>query len=100
MKSTLLALELRKIGCVEYLAFANFLIYLNLAKFSTILSALPPLPLTLPATSSWLTPNAFKANTPDDPVVFNIGVSNAAILLKPYIDHWLDLNNFVKYFAF
>ena len=41
-------------------------------------SQLPP-----PTTSSWPTLIALGADTSDDPVVFNIGVSGAAILLKP-----------------
>ena len=48
------------------------------------LRTLPPasVPLPPPRTSSSST---LKANTTDDPVVFNIAVNDVAILLKPWM---------------
>ena len=42
-----------------------------------------------PTTSLSSTPNSFGADISDDPVVLNIGVSGAAILLKPWIKNIL-----------
>ena len=53
----------------------------NLDESTTISSALPP----SPTTSLFLALNAFGANNLDDPIVFNIEVSDAAILLKPWM---------------
>ena len=65
--------------CVKFpnLSFFNFL---DLDEFLIISSALLPSPLI---TSSLPTLNAFRADFSDDPVFFDIEVSDAAILLKP-----------------
>lgn len=55
--------------------------FLDLAKILTVLSALsPPLFSTTPSISAL---SALGANISDNPVVFNIGVSNTIGLLKP-----------------
>ena len=68
-------MPLAKSDLVEILAE-----FFDLDEFLNVSSALPPPP---PTTSSLSALNAFGADKPDDPVVFNIEVSGAAILLKP-----------------
>ena len=82
MKSTLLASELRKVGYSECLAFDNFLMFLDSAKISSVLSALPlPLPLT---TSSFLTALAVGSSSLIIQLISSrsIEVSGPAILSK------------------
>ena len=55
-----------------------FFDFLDLDESPNVLSALTSL-LTILLLSAL---NAFRANNPDDPIVFNIEVSDAAILLK------------------
>lgn len=52
------------------------------------------------AISLLLALHTFGANNLDNPVVFNIKVSNVTNLLKNYIDYWLEYNNFIKCFDF
>lgn len=53
-------------------------------EFLTVLSALPP-PLP-PTISLSLAPSTLGADNSDDPVVFSIEVSSAAILLKLWMN--------------
>ena len=85
-----LALGVKNIGfpiasmskkCVEILDFL-FFDFLDLDEFLTVLLTLLPL---FPTTSLASAPNVFGANFLDDSVVFNIEVSGAAILLKPWM---------------
>ena len=68
MKSIPLDSELRKVGCSERLAIADFLVFddflmfLDLAEISV---TLPPPPLS---TSSFSTPTAVRIEFSDDPV--------------------------------
>ena len=79
--------EVRKLGSSEAMTFATvqafevFRLFDDLDASTTVSSALPP----PPTTSSFSALNAFGADNPDDPVVFNIEVSGAAILLKPWM---------------
>ena len=79
--------EFRKLGSSEPMKFATdqafevFRLFDDLDESTTVSSALPP----PPTTSSFSALNAFGADNPDDPVVFNIEVSGAAILLKPWM---------------
>lgn len=64
---------------VGFFDLAKFLdlvifVFLDLGKLNSI---------SLPTTSLTLVPIAIRADLSDDSVVFNIKVSNAAILLKP-----------------
>lgn len=61
--------------------FLIFLEFLDLAKFSTVLSALPLRSQTILLLSAL---NTLRANL-DDLVVFNIGVSSTTIPLKLWI---------------
>ena len=85
--------KVRKVGSSKPMTFATFQafeifrlltilrLFDDLDESTTISSALPP----PPTTSSFSALNAFGADNPDDPVVFNIEVSGAAILLKPWM---------------
>ena len=57
----------------------SFFNFLHLDKSTTVSLALPP----LSTTSLQSALNSFRAKSSDDFVVFNIEVSDAAILLKP-----------------
>ena len=75
-----LVLGVRKLGSPIALIFGIYVDFLN--KFLIILLALlPPLPTTLLS----LALNAFGANSLNNLVIFNIKVSDVAILLKPLI---------------
>ena len=79
-----LALGVRNINfliALEHITISNFSFsnFLDLDESITVLSTLSP-----PSTTSLFSAlNAFGADNPDDPVVFNIEVSGIAILLKP-----------------
>lgn len=73
MKNILLALELRKISYSKSGLYKIFVEFLDLAAILSVLSALPP-PVP-PTTSLLLASSVFGANTLDDPVFVNIGLS-------------------------
>ena len=73
-----LALGVRKLGSLVAPIFGTRVDFLD--EFLTVSLALSPPP---PTTLSSSALNVFEANSLDDPIVFNIEVSCAGILLKP-----------------